>query len=245
MLPRLTAVTFGVLAAPYLIFFLRWLRWEYGIVLTVGMFVSIYLAMCQDDGLRVHLPAWRTHRAMYLAMLVLVVVWVWLSGSGGFNYQSWDYELHNGRLKDLIDYAWPVVYPGQRPLVYYYAYYLPNAVVGSITGFQIAYRLMLVWTVCLVLLAILWTFAAIARGSVWIVVAFIFFSGMDVFGAALLGFNADPIDHVEWSIDHAEWWAFKEIYVAYQSFTYQLFWAPQQVIASWILAAMLTCAVIN
>ena len=234
----LPAVTLATLAIPYLIFFLGWLRWEYGCILALGMVGSIYLTLRHDPGIGVQLPPWRGNRGTYVLTLVLVLEWVALSGAGGFSYQSFDYHLHNGRLKDLIDYPWPVIYPGHKPLVYYNAYYLPNALIGSFIGFSAAYRLMFLWTAFLVLLASLWSFAAIGRANTWIIVAFIFFSGMDVLGAVFLGFNSDPVNHVEW-------WTFKSLYLAYQSVTFQLFWSPHQVIASWILTAMITVAAIN
>jgi len=232
---NLAVVTLGTLALPLFIFFAFWLKTPIAIIavtaLAYGLSQAVILVQPLFAPARDLSPAMRRTRG---AAMLLVFFWVLLSGAGGFSSQSLDYGMHNGRLKDLIDYYWPVVYPGNKPLVYYIGYYLPVAWIGKVIGVGLANRLMLFWTAFLVWLACRWLFIGLGKASIGVWLRFMFFSGMSVIGSLLYGFSDYPVDRMEW-------WAFKEIYISFQSMTFQLFWAPHQVIVGWILMAFLFC----
>jgi len=230
----LVGATFGFLGLPYLLFFWGWLRLPYAIVATVVLCASFVLTVRR---LRAEASSPgavdRGRRGVgirHLAVLALCAVWVALSGAGGVGYQNDDYAAHNGRLLDLVAHPWPLVYPGSRALVYYSAYYLPCALLGKLAGVAVASRVMYLWTLTGVVLTACWILR-ISRGRVWAVALFMLFSGLDVLGYALLGWDA--------RLSSWEWWSFREVYLAYQSTTFQLFWAPHQVTAAWLLTLTL------
>lgn len=237
---NLSRVTLTALALPYVIFFLGWLRPVYALPLSLGVVAGCWWAARDFAALAADSRDVTVSGRAHVAVVLIALAWTLVSGAGGFAHQSEDYFLHNGRLRDLVAYSWPVVYPNDQPLVYYSGYYLPAALLGKLAGYALAYRAMAAWTALLVALAFYWIFAVLGRASIPALLAFVVFSGLDAIGASLFGVpTGNPADA-------AEWWAFEDLfYVAYQSTTFQLFWAPHQTVVSWILAAMLVYATIG
>jgi hypothetical protein len=57
------------------------------------------------------------------------------------------------------------------------------------------------------------------------------FAGLSVVGYSLQGWDN--------RLDSWEWWSVREVYLARHSMTFQLFWAPHQVIPAWLLTLVL------
>ena len=85
---------------------------------------------------------------IWVCLFVLVVLWIYFSGIGSFSFQNGDHIVRNPIFRDLINYKWPVIYDLSKMsqnitsitgtdkvmFVYYFAYWLPSAVVGKIFG---------------------------------------------------------------------------------------------------------------
>lgn len=181
----LAAVSVGYLALPVLLFFAGWLRPAFGIVF--GLLTVVGL------GLSVRKFTWRVELRTLATAAALALLMTSMSGAGGVGLQNWDYDKHNAVLHDLITHPWPVRYvtPGETtlsgPLVYYVAYYLPAAAVGKLAGWGAANAAMFVWTWLGVTLAFAWVTAVAGGRPAVAILGFVFWSGLDVLGAATNG----------------------------------------------------------
>ena len=94
-----------------------------------------------------------------LIFAILIIVINILSGAGGIFPQNWDYHGRNAIYRDLITYDWPVTYDytsadlayehekfGDEGLFsYYFAWWLPGALIGKMTNFTVANIFILAW----------------------------------------------------------------------------------------------------
>jgi len=174
-----------------------------------------------------------------------IIAWVHMSGAGGVGCQSGDYVMHNGRLKDLVEYAWPVRYGENQNLVFYIGYYLPAAALGKWLGFAVAYKSMYYWTLLGVAIAFRWL-ASLSqlRWTILAALLLVFFGGLDIVGYWIGHFGkivaAGLLETPEGNI--LDFWPtdpFNYVIGAYASNAFQLFWAPHQIIAGWIVGALL------
>lgn len=244
----LAGVTLSYLLLPYLVFCLGWLApWA------AAAFLSV-LAIC----------AWRVYRTESSGTTLLpfrfswdqalgfclVIAWVHLSGAGGVGYQADDYNMHNGRLKDLVEYPWPVRYGENQNLIYYVGYYLPAAALGKWLGHAVAYQAMYFWTLLGVSIAFRWVISLTRlNGAVLAALLLVFFGGLDVVGYWVSHYGGIVAGGLLHAPDHdglLDFWMFQPFGYfigAYPSNAFQLYWAPHQIIAGWIVGALLlnTC----
>ncbi len=229
------------LTLPWLIFAVGWLR-DYAAVITSASLILPNFLLA-----RRFLPlgqpgsafAWlRKHAWLTASVLVLAILLVLLAGIGGIGYQTADWFKHNAILKELATQPWPAyveVNGESLPLVYYFAFYLPAAVVGKATGswalLNIAQAL---WALLGLGLAIGWFWVLVKRASIVAALAFVAFSGLDIVGV-LLSVAWQPASQIASLFEnaHIEWWAGE---FQYSSNATLLFWAPQHAIGGWILA---------
>jgi hypothetical protein len=250
--PLLPTATALYLLGPTFLFACGWLR------LPVAVVTILALAGCAGavlvpliSWLRSPRPArtrpgWGLAIAYALAAL-LVIGWLLCSGAGGFGYQNDDYITSNALLKDLIQQDWPVTITFNQvttPIVYYFAYYLPAALVGKLWGWTAANRFLFAWTAAGVGLALVW-FVRIIRlrdmprpvPMVMAVVMFCMAGGLD-----LVGYTSFFQHRLPALTDHIEFWA---QYVQYSSQTTLLYWVPQQVIAIWLITGLVVNALLE
>jgi hypothetical protein len=246
----LLSLTLCYLGLPYLIFAFGWLYWLIAIVLAVVLVWSlmrVYLHSKLENLQAVYMLPYPVTTTLFVAFLV-IIVWLHLSGAGGNGFQNIDYLAHNGRLKELIDYSWPVHYGDGRVLVFYVGYYLPAALLGKFAGLSAAYSFLYFWTLTGVWLAFLWM-AALSQCSSWLLVVaallMVFYGGWDfvdyVFRAKNFFDGSMPaiFNVANFRID---FWASELLHFnmgAYLSNTFQLYWAPHQIVAGWLVASML------
>lgn len=127
------------LATPYFILAFHWLNFGFALGLIVVL-VSL-LWQCRDfreDKINLS--------SQDQLAIVLGSMWFSLAGIGGVGYQSIDWIMHNGRLVDLFQYDWPVIYSEGKllnsekwpaataSLTGYFAFQLPAAAVGKWFG---------------------------------------------------------------------------------------------------------------
>lgn len=166
---------------------------------------------------------------------ILLLVWTLLSGVGHRGLFDGDFFKHNAILSDLITYDWPVVYKLKEShqfvyLVYYFAYYLPSAVVGKLLGWTAANISLFLWTFAGISIVYVWLLSLVKpKMQIWIALLFPFFSGLDAVGRIIMGNKI--VNFTDW-----EWWGRNW---QYSGNTTLFFYVPQQALAGWICMGIL------
>jgi hypothetical protein len=237
-------LSISYLALPYFIFFPGWLNTPTAIL------ISCVFLYCLYKTLQHKVPATKSATGIHeLTAFILILVWVNLSGAGGYGYQTFDYAVHNARLLDLVRHEWPVHYGKDQNFVYYFAYFLPSALLGKLFGTHIAIRSMYPWTVVGVCIAFRWlSINSQWRPSALLAAIFILFGPLDIIGLTYLYLTTDGMTPAfAWKVisdntDTVDFWnnPHASFFIGnFVSNTFQLFWSPPQIIAGWICAGML------
>lgn len=174
------------LASPVVLFIAFWIRAEIAVPVIAATVFCIWRMLWHSPGnLHVHgfhdIP-WR--RTMYAALLV-TAAYVTMSGIGGFVAQiPSDHAWRNAIFYDLARHPWPVRYGdgADAPLLcYYFAFWLPSAIVAKATGFIMAGdAAQLVWAIWGTWIAINMIVSMCGRKAIWSTIAiFIFFNAWD------------------------------------------------------------------
>lgn len=170
-----------------------------------------------------------------ILMGVLLTAWTLLSGAGHRGFFDGDFYKHSAILSDLIQYDWPVTYRLRESrefvhLVYYFAYYLPSAVIGKWVGWKWANISLFFWTGAGISLVYMWLMAVVEQKK-QVVFAFLFpfFSGLDIVGRTIMGKKV--VNDSDW-----EWWGRNW---QYSGNTTLFFYVPQHVLAGWICMGIL------
>lgn len=235
---QLRKIAFIILALPFFVFSIGWLKWYWSIVCVVALGVCLYFGIIRDDPeyyfeehtIEISWP-------VLFTIMAIALVWVWQSGIGGFWAQSEDFRYRNAIFRDIVVRDWPVIYPATgHALVYYIGYWLFPAVFGKLvflagaeedTAFGVANTVLFIWTffiVMIVFLLLLYTLKLNDRKKqLFIVGLFILFSGADIIGN--VGYTWESINY------HFEWWATD---YQFSSFTTCLFWVFNQALPAWL-----------
>jgi len=221
---------------PYLFFIPGWLN------LPTALVVGSITAFCLFRTLNTHnSPASVSCDGKTLAAFLLIVCYINLSGSGGYGFQSPDFSMHNSRLSDLITLSWPIEYDGDRHLVYYMGYFLPAAVIGIFTSYEIASYFLYFWSIFGMTLVFRWLQHLSGwRLSIWLVLPFMLFGSLDVLNTLFIhaGHQLSP-ENILFPLDIGRFEFINREAIGfflgnYLSPTLQLYFAPHQVIAGWI-----------
>lgn len=239
----LFGAAYAYLCLPILVFMFGWFRLPLAVLSAAAVAVGFFCAV--KDAPPAKIPRCTRENVARIALIsVVAVLWVLFSGIGGFSFQNGDHSYRNAILKMLVEKDWPVVITDTAPhfarpvaMVYYFAFWLPAACVGKFLGLAAAHLFLFVWTVIGVLLVFYFVLAYTRRRSVFVVVAFIFFSGLDVIGYGML----EVIRKGNWSggallISHMEWWAKS---FQYSAFTTQLYWVFNQALPAWLITLLI------
>lgn len=195
------------LGFPVVLFILFWFWWWVaGPVL--ALFAWALFRLFRAPGLQTSLmPGYtdvRISRSYYLIM-ACIFIYVAVSGIGGFVAQMpSDHAWRNAVFFDLARRDWPVMYEasdGLTPyLCYYFAFWLPAALVSKATGSIMAGDLaQLLWAFWGTWIALCFLFSQTGGKARWrILVVFIFFNAWDLFSSALFtdeyyNFFEDPL----------------------------------------------------
>ncbi len=233
----LTAV-YTYLALPVLIFFLFWLKRPIGIpaALLVVLGVVICCREHQFPAITSIVPrtAVSFHKGKIAAVFLLVTFWVILSGIGGYVWQNSDHSVRNEIFQVMVEQPWPVYSntPEHTPLVYYIGFWLPSAAVGKLFGIQAGWLFQVLWTIGGILLCYALICLKRKKISLWPLLLFICFSGLDVVGTMLV--QTDKLDF--FGSAHLEWWATQ---FQFSSMTTQLFWVFNQAVPAWLACTFL------
>jgi hypothetical protein len=239
------------LAVPLIIFSIGWLKIIFAIFFVAALAFGIWKAN-QDF----EFQAEKTSDSIkfFLISLLIASVWVYFSGIGGYTFQNWDFEARNAVFHDLINHNWPVIYdyrhePDYRSLfgdtaamVYYFPFWLPAALVGKSFGWLAANKMLYIWTVLGVALCFYLVAKFTKIPKLWVLVLFIFWSGMDILGQAGMSvLTKDPPYLSVFQLlqgNAIEWWANPVQLFQYSSHTTQLFWVFNQALPTWIVTLL-------
>lgn len=214
------------LAIPVIIFLFNWYIAIVAAPLSIGILYCIF-----------HFPI--VHSTPYtkkvlIASAVVILAWVYLSGIGGYMFQNSDHPYRNAVLRDMVNCEWPVVYKEPEGhasmLCYYFAYWIPAALVGKVLGLAWAQHFLYMWTVAGVFLFIRVLSSLKGRHVIMLLLFLIFFGGLDLLPFIL----RNPTGFRPWS--HMEWWVGWQ----YSSLTTCLFWVYNQALPAWICTALAT-----
>ena len=167
-------------------------------------------------------------RKVWWVLLAVVMAWVLLSGLGGYMYQNTDHWWRNSVLRDLIQKPWPVLYSspemGDSMLCYYFAYWLPAALVGKCAGLDWAQHALYAWSAIGVMIFALLAASTQPKRAILLLLFLIFFSGVDI-----IPFSCRKPSDLG-ICTHMEWYSQYQ----YSSLSTCLFWVFNQALPAWI-----------
>ncbi len=186
--------------------------------------------------------------------IVIVLVWVLFSGIGGMSFQNVDFDGRNAIFGDLVHSSWPVKFDyskdlpfaqkfGQSGLLnYYFAFWLPAALVGKAFGWGAANFALYIWT-CIGAVITVYLLQRLL-GKIMPLAAFLYvlWSGADIIGYLFLaggrihdGFTFGGLI-TDLLKNHKEWWSAQ---LQYSSFSTQLYWVFNQSLPTWIITFLM------
>ncbi len=240
----LKKIAYIIMALPLLVFAFGWLKWYWALIAMAALIAGVYFGSIHTSGSgkngKAALQPEKEISVSYKTLLIMAgisLVWVWMSGIGGLWGQSDDFVYRNAIYRDIVTREWPVIYPATgHALVYYIGFWLVPALFGKmallfgmsdVNSLNIAKGAMFIWTAIIIfvifLLIVYSIKAETKKKQIFIVLFFILFSGMDIWGN--LGYSANSLDY------HLEWWSSP---YQYSSFTTCLFWVYNQALPAWL-----------
>ena len=238
---QLKKVAFFCLALPSVIFVLGFLKWYIGVpvaLLLALAYLFVIRDMKTEEARTVRLPI-----SSVLLLFFVAVAWCFFAGLGNLYSQSNDWSARNAIFRDLIRFDWPVVYrTTNASLVYYIGYWLPAALLGK-GMFLLTGRLPIAWTVgnmalwawsaiCVftVFLLLLVYLQTASKKQMWfIILIFVFFSGIDIVGTLYNWIFR------RWGFPtHLEWWTVYQ----FSSMTTALNWVFNQSVFAWMATVL-------
>lgn len=227
------------LAIPVYIFIFGWFKLPLALISAVIISIGLYFAIKNAPKTDVSFLC-RKNIAKIFAVIVLAFLWMYMSGIGKFVFQNFDHMWRNAILEYLVEKPWPVVIKDSSPyfenpvaMVYYFALWLPAACIGKLWGLPAAHVFLYFWCLTGVVLVFYLIMAYHKKLSPVIIVAFIFFSGLDAVGSFVY---ANSPDYTWFNSVHLEYWSFG---FQYSSMTTQLFWVFNQAIPAWLITLLL------
>ncbi len=149
-----------------------------------------------------------------------------LSGVSGFAYQTNDYWAHNTKFFELFEHNWPIRIPSDGPAVgYYYGYYVVPALFSKLVG-HLCEAAIFVWTVLGISLGLGWLYVALKGKLRYALLVLTFGDLAHVCVSLLTKIAGVP-------------YAFGDFGIEVWSNFENLFWVPNQLIASLIMGGML------
>ena len=235
----LPSLAYLYISLPFLIFLLGWMKLYFAIPVCVVLVWTLIRAVRREEAF--WMPQWNKdtiRRAVFL--LIIITLWVFFSGIGGLAWQNPDHYYRNEMFRILVEKPWPVRITENiggvetmRALTYYIGFWMPAAAFGKVFGLSAGFLFQALWAVLGIALVYCCICDYLKQFQKWPLVAFVFFSGLDVIGDILWCRNPSDI----FSTHHLEWWSAD--FWEYSSFTVDLFWVFNQAIYAWLLFLLL------
>lgn len=233
-------IAYGYVLLPVILFLIGWVKVWISIPACLALCYSFKKALSVDSNL--YLPTWNQKNILRgIIILSIIVFWVYFSGIGNFVWQNADHAARNAFYEILVSNEWPViksiVYNEEsqmRAIIYYIGYWLPAAIVGKLFGLTAGWYFQYLWAVLGIVIGIVFINSFLKQWSIWPLILFILFSGLDAIGYVL----NRRIDLV-FSFGHLEWWTNYQSGLQFSSFTTQLYWVYNQAIYAWLILALI------
>lgn len=231
-----TGICYFYVILPIALFFIGWAKIWLSLPLCIILLYAFYKMQSLEFDL--WLPEWTpVNITKGIFLLFLITIWVYFSGIGNYVMQNSDHQARNTLYEVLVTHHWPVTQTimtdGQAQtcgLIYYIGYWLPAAAIGKLFGISAGYFFQFLWAILGVSIGAVFINSFLKKWSVWPVLLFMLFSGLDALGYLQIG---------EWnlilSFRHLEWWSGYQ----FSSFTTQLYWVFNQAVCAWVLMALL------
>ena len=234
----LNSLIYLYIGLPVLIFIIGWIKWWISIPVSLIILYSLYTAVRKNNTAALKLQ--KSDRKTLIATLVLICIWVVFSGIGGFLHQNSDHAYRNTIYKLLVNENWPVqrevlteAGTQTRVLSYYIGFWLPSAIFGKIFGLTAGFVFQFFWAILGLSLIYLKLSQRLGRYSIFPLLIFILFSGLDAAGFLVTGKNL-----FSYGITfHLEWWLSFDY--QFSSHTTMLFWVFNQAIYGWLLTLLI------
>ncbi|MCE6989605.1 hypothetical protein [Dyadobacter sp. CY323] len=248
LLNLVAGLSFCYVIFPVLIFLVGYVRWEIALFTCMVMILALYeilsahLAAAKFSRCFAGIVAELAHVRKYILIIALLTfAWLLFSSIGGVGYPNFDSGIRSSLLWHLTRDDWPVWfspeymgaefgYESDKPYVYYFAYYLPAAVAGKLSGWAEANIVLFFYSYLGVLLAVLLVYfnktTSGVRSAFFLVAGISLFGGMDYLANFVFDFT----------MDRSEMWL-KPFF--YFSNTRNLFWSPQHCLPTWIMIGLL------
>ncbi len=226
-------IAYLYLALPFMIFIFGWFKLPIALISAAIVIAGLYFAFRYAPKTDISQFS-RENIPKILMIIIIAFIWVYMSGIGGFAFQNFDHMWRNAILKNLVEYEWPIIINDASPyfsepvaMIYYFAFWLPSACVGKLMGLHAAHTFLYFWSVIGILIVFYLISAFHKKLSIPVIIAFIFFSGLDIVGSFLYNNHAD---FTWFSSEHIEHWAYG---FQISSFTTQLFSLFSQGYPAW------------
>ncbi len=221
---------------PIIIFFIGWCNIYTAVLGTVIILVSLYYAI--KNAPKIWVPENKKQIFLLLVTLLIVLIWVYSSGIGALVFQNTDHYQRNAIFEILVKQPWPVIEQKQSIIMtYYIGFWLPSAVIGKIfNNIQIGYYFQIFWASLGVFLFFYYVLSVLKRKTIFPIILFIFFSGLDAIGNFFI--NSEDLLYFSFPyfFRHLENWS---IFYQYSSNTTLLYWVFNQAIPAWVITMLL------
>lgn len=216
---------------PILLFFVGWCNTLVCVLGITVILISAYFLF--KDAPKLWVPKNKKEIFLLAFVFLLALIWVYSSGIGGLVYQNPDHYSRNAIFDMMVNSSWPIFDEAKRYImVYYFAFWLVPASVGKVLGLQAGYYFQVIWATLGVFMFFYLVLAALRKKTIWPILLFIFFSGLDILGCLSvlrLGLIVNPTSHIEW-------WASP---YQFSSMTTQLFWVFNQALPCWLIVMLM------
>ena len=235
---------------PISIWLIFWFKWYVSLPLVALFWYLAYQFTTRERTLTNDQYRKIFNKKKWIVVSVIVILLNVLSGAGGLFYQNWDYRVRDAVFSDLIQQDWPVTYDyhgdtekqfGMHKglLTYYFAWFLPGAIVGKAFGFTVGSLFLLLQQIVGCLLFFYLIFRYLKAIKIRYVALFFILSGADIIGRVVLTringgswgplVGSDYIDVLPYGVGS----------LALPSFTTQLFWILNTAVPAWLITALL------
>lgn len=217
----LRCITIGYLLLPNLLFFTHWTRTSFALfgVLILG-FLFLDVIKNQDFNKSDNLNS-----KSIISLVAICLVATLVSGVTGICFQTLDHWAHNTKFYELFISDWPQRIPLTGPVVsYYYGYYVVPVLLSKWAGI-IREDIIFIWTALGFFLGFAWLYLALNRKMIFVILA-LSVGDTPRFLKLIFSNLAGPL------------YTFSDFAIEPWSNFENLFWVPNQVIPTLIIAGM-------
>lgn len=217
----LRCITVGYLLLPNLLFFTHWTRIQFAFfgVLALGfLFFEVVKnkEFSKTDNL---------NPKSIITLIAICLVATLVSGVTGICFQTLDHWAHNTKIYELFISDWPQRIPLEGPVVsYYYGYYVIPVLLSKWAGI-IREDILFIWTAFGFFLGFAWLYLALNRKMIFVILA-LSVGDTPRFLKLIFSNLAGPL------------YTFSDFAIEPWSNFENLFWVPNQVIPTFIIAGM-------